>query len=125
MECDFTDTYLCGLCDYSSKVATIITRSTQKCDKITFHFYSVVISLRWRYTFMLLMIFIAVANVGGMGPTASVVFKRIASMIADKTSQSYTTTIRLIRCKLTFSLLHSTITYACVDPDHCQEMNTI
>ena len=49
-------------------------------------------------------------TMGGMGPTASVVFKRIASMIADKTSQSYTSTIQLIRCKLTFSLLRSTIT---------------
>ena len=49
-------------------------------------------------------------TMGGMGPTASVVFKRIASMIADKTSQSYTSTIRLIRCKLTFSLLRFTIT---------------
>ena len=49
-------------------------------------------------------------TMGGIGPTATVVFKRIASMIADKTSQSYTSIIRLIRCKLTFSLLRSTIT---------------
>ena len=41
MECDF-NTFLCRSCDYSSKVATIITRSTQKCVKITFHFYSVI-----------------------------------------------------------------------------------
>ena len=34
--------FLCRSCDYSSKVATIITRSTQKCVKITFHFYSVI-----------------------------------------------------------------------------------
>ena len=37
MECDF-NTFLCGSCDYSSKVVTIITRSIQKCVKITFHF---------------------------------------------------------------------------------------
>ena len=49
-------------------------------------------------------------TMGGIDPTATVVFKRIASMIADKTSQSYTSIIRLIRCKLTFSLLRSTIT---------------
>ena len=36
MECDF-NTFLCGSCDYSSKVATIITRYAQKCVKITFH----------------------------------------------------------------------------------------
>ena len=49
-------------------------------------------------------------TMGGIGPTATVVFKRIASMIADKTSQSYTSIICLIRCILTFSLLRSTIT---------------
>ena len=37
-------------------------------------------------------------------------FKRISSMIADKTDQPYHSVIRLIRCKLTFSLLRSTIT---------------
>ena len=49
-------------------------------------------------------------TLGGIGPTASVVFKRISSMIADKTDQPYHSVIRLIRCKLTFSLLRSTIT---------------
>ena len=37
IECDF-NTFLCGSCDYSGKFATIITRSAQKCVKITFHF---------------------------------------------------------------------------------------
>ena len=49
-------------------------------------------------------------TLGGIGPTATVVFKRISSMIADKTDQPYHSVIRLIRCKLTFSLLRSTIT---------------
>ena len=49
-------------------------------------------------------------TLGGIGPTASVVFKRISSMIADKIGQSYHSVIRLIRCKLTFSLLRSTVT---------------
>ena len=49
-------------------------------------------------------------TLGGIGPTASVVFKRISSMIAEKTNQPYHSVIRLIRCKLTFSLLRSTIT---------------
>ena len=47
---------------------------------------------------------------GGIGPAASVVYKRISSMIAEKSGQSYNSVIRLIRCKLTFSLLRSTIT---------------
>ena len=37
MECDF-NTFLCGLSDYSGNFATIITRSSQKCVGITFHF---------------------------------------------------------------------------------------
>ena len=49
-------------------------------------------------------------TLGGIGPAASVVYKRISSMIAEKSGQSYNSVIRLIRCKLTFSLLRSTIT---------------
>ena len=49
-------------------------------------------------------------TLGGIGPAASIVYKRISSMIAEKSGQSYNSVIRLIRCKLTFSLLRSTIT---------------
>ena len=43
---------------------------------------------------------------GGMGPTANVVYKRIASMIAQK-HKTYSKTLHWIRCKLSYSLLRS------------------
>ena len=46
---------------------------------------------------------------GGMGPTATVVYKRIASMIAEKHSKPYSRTMHWIRCRLNFSLLRSAI----------------
>ena len=46
---------------------------------------------------------------GGMGPIATVVYKRIATIIADKHKQPYSRTLFWIRCKLSFSLLHSAI----------------
>ena len=49
------------------------------------------------------------STAGGMGPTASVVYKRIASMLAQKCDQSYSKTLYWIRCKLSYSLLRSAI----------------
>ena len=49
-------------------------------------------------------------TLGGMGPTAQVVYKRLADLIADKLHKPYSTIIRLVRCRLCFSLLRSTIT---------------
>ncbi len=46
---------------------------------------------------------------GGMGPTAQVVYKRIASMISEKHDKTYSKTLHWIRCKLNFSLLRSAI----------------
>ena len=46
---------------------------------------------------------------GGMGPTATTVYKRIASLISEKYDRPYSNTIRWIRCRLNFSLLRSTI----------------
>ena len=46
---------------------------------------------------------------GGMGPIASVVFKRIASLIAEKQQQPYSRTLFWMRCKLNYSLLRSAI----------------
>ena len=46
---------------------------------------------------------------GGMGPTARVVYKKLAAMIASKHSQSYSQTINWLRCRLSFSLLRSCI----------------
>ena len=49
------------------------------------------------------------STAGGMGPTASVVYKRIASMLTQKCDQSYSKTLYWIRCKLSYSLLRSAI----------------
>ena len=46
---------------------------------------------------------------GGMGPIATVVYKWIATIIADKRNQPYNRTLFWIRCKLSFSLLRSVI----------------
>ena len=45
-----------------------------------------------------------------MGPIATVVYKRIATLIAEKRDQPYSRTLFWIRCKLSFSLLRSAIT---------------
>ena len=46
---------------------------------------------------------------GGMGPTAKVVYKKLAAMIATKHNQPYSQTINWLRCRLSFSLLRSSI----------------
>ena len=46
---------------------------------------------------------------GGMGPAAQVVYRRIASLIANKHKKHYSLTISNIRCRITFSLLRSAI----------------
>ena len=46
---------------------------------------------------------------GGMGPTAKVVYKKLAAMITNKHSQSYSETINWLRCRISFSLLRSSI----------------
>ena len=46
---------------------------------------------------------------GGMGTTATVVYKRVASLIAEKHNKPYSRTLHWIRCRLNFSLLRSAI----------------
>ena len=46
---------------------------------------------------------------GGMGPTASMCFKRLASKLAQKKDQTYSSTMAWIRCSLSFALLKSSI----------------
>ena len=46
---------------------------------------------------------------GGMGPTAKVVYKKLASMITTKHNKSSNQTINWLSCRLSFSLLHSSI----------------
>jgi len=42
---------------------------------------------------------------GGMAPTASIVYKRLASLLADKRQQEYSKVISWIRCTISFSLV--------------------
>ncbi len=46
---------------------------------------------------------------GGMGPSASVFFKRLASRLATKRNATYNTVLAWIRCKISFALTHSAI----------------
>ena len=47
---------------------------------------------------------------GGMGTTATVVYKRLASLIAEKQDKPYSRTVHWLQCRLSFSLLRSAIT---------------
>ena len=46
---------------------------------------------------------------GGMAPAATITFKRLASLIAEKQQQDYNKTIAWIRCLLSFSLVRSSV----------------
>ena len=50
---------------------------------------------------------------GGLGPTATVVYKRLASHIAEEHDMEYGKMLHLIRCRLNFSLLRSAIMCLC------------
>ena len=49
------------------------------------------------------------ATTGGLGPAAGAFYKRLASMLSDKWKQPYSTTIGWLRCRISFSLLRSSI----------------
>ena len=49
------------------------------------------------------------SSAGGMGNTATIVYKRLASLLADKRNTSYSNTLHWLRCRLNFSLLRSAI----------------
>ena len=51
------------------------------------------------------------STTGCMGMTATVVYKRFASLIAEKYEKPYSKNIQWIRCRLSYSLL-----VLCVDP---------
>ena len=49
------------------------------------------------------------STTGEIGPIANVVYKKLASVIAQKHDTTYSKTLHWIRCKLKFSLLRSAI----------------
>ena len=46
---------------------------------------------------------------GGMGTEASIFYKRLATLLADKWDSHYSRTLCWLRCRLSFSLLRSSI----------------
>ena len=46
---------------------------------------------------------------GGMAPAATIAYKRLASLLADKRQQTYNKTISWLRCSLSFSLVRSAV----------------
>ena len=46
---------------------------------------------------------------GGMAAEATTFYKRLAACLAEKWDQSYSSTMAWLRCRITFSLLHSAI----------------
>ena len=46
---------------------------------------------------------------GGMAPTATTAYKRLASLLADKRKQEYSKTICWLRCTISFSLVRSAV----------------
>ena len=46
---------------------------------------------------------------GGLGPAATIFYKRLASLLAIKWDQNYSATMGWLRCRLSFSLLRSPI----------------
>ena len=46
---------------------------------------------------------------GGMGPTATTVYRKLASMLAEKWDICYSRCLYWLRCRLCFSLLRSAI----------------
>ena len=46
---------------------------------------------------------------GGMGTIATVVYKRLAPLLAEKQGRSYSSTLHWLRCRLNFSLMRSAI----------------
>ena len=46
---------------------------------------------------------------GGMGTTAEIFYKRLASLISEKNNQDYATTMGWIRCCISFSLIRSAV----------------
>ena len=49
------------------------------------------------------------STAGGMVNTATVVYKRLASLLAEKHGTTYSTTLHWLRCRLNFSLLRSAV----------------
>ena len=52
---------------------------------------------------------LVMSTIGGLANSATIFYKRLASMLSQKWDQPYATTMGWLRCRLSFSLLHSSI----------------
>ncbi len=52
---------------------------------------------------------VALSTTGGIAKEASISIKKLASMLANKWEHSYSSTLQWLRCRLSFSLLRSSI----------------
>ena len=52
---------------------------------------------------------LVLSSSGGWGPSATVAFKRLASLISWKYDQPYSSTLYFIRCRITFIFIHSAV----------------
>ncbi len=52
---------------------------------------------------------VALTTTGGIAKEASISIKKLASMLANKWEHSYSSTLQWLRCRLSFSLLRSSI----------------
>ena len=52
---------------------------------------------------------IVMSSTGGIGPCATVVLKRLGGLLAEKHAASYSSVMGLLRCRLSFALLRSSI----------------
>ncbi len=52
---------------------------------------------------------LVMSSTGGLGPASTSTYKRLATLLAAKWDQPYTSTINWLRCRLSFSLLRSSI----------------
>ena len=49
------------------------------------------------------------STTGGMGKCATALYKRIGSLLCEKMSEPYSTTMALIRCRLGFALVRASV----------------
>ena len=52
---------------------------------------------------------LVMSSTGGLGPAATSTYKRLATLLATKWNQPYSSTMNWLRCRLSFSLLRSSI----------------
>ena len=83
-------------------------------DAVHLAFHNVAIAMEIPHIILLLWglvgLYLIFSCSGRMGPLATIVYKRLANLISEKSGQSYNMTLYWLRCRLSFSLLRSAVT---------------